>query len=54
MPYYKICHHRPADVICKCGAIVKHRDMPKHLLTAEHAREMVGRENIEIAEHYQY
>jgi hypothetical protein len=54
MPQYKISKCKPADVICQCGAIVKHRDMPKHILTDEHAREMVGRENIEIADHYKY
>jgi len=54
MPHYKISKFLPADVICKCGEIVKRCDMPKHILTAEHARDMVGRENIEIADHYIY
>jgi len=54
MPHYKISKFLPADVICKCGEIVKRCDMPKHILTTEHARDMVGRENIEIADHYQY
>mgnify|MGYP007073083583 CR=1 FL=1 len=53
MPY-KISKCKPVHVICKCGDVVKHSDMSKHLLTAEHAREMVGRENIEIADHYKY
>jgi hypothetical protein len=54
MPQYKISKCKPVHVICKCGEVIKHCDMPKHILTAEHAREMVGRENIEIADHYQY
>ena len=28
--------------------------MKKHLETAKHEREMVGRENIEVVEHYKY
>jgi hypothetical protein len=54
MPYYKICHHRPADVICKCGKIIKHSNMTKHILTTEHIEGLIGRENIEIADHYKY
>jgi hypothetical protein len=53
MPY-KISQHKPADVICQCGAIVKYCNMPLHLLTTEHARGMIGREHIEIADHYKY
>ena len=53
MPY-KISKCKPVDVICQCGAIIKYCNMPQHLLTAEHAREMVGREQIEIADHYKY
>ena len=53
MPY-KISQHKPADVICQCGAVLKYSNMPKHLRTAKHARDMVGREHIEIAEHYKY
>ena len=53
MPY-KISQFKPVHVICQCGAIVKHCDMPKHILTTEHARDMVGRENIEIVDHYKY
>jgi hypothetical protein len=28
--------------------------MPKHLQTAKHEREMQGRENNEVVEHYKY
>ncbi len=35
MPY-KISTCKPAHVICQCGEIIKHCDMPKHILTAEH------------------
>jgi hypothetical protein len=54
MPQYKILKCKPTDVICKCGAIIKWHKMPQHLLSTEHARDMVGCENIEVAEHYQY
>ena len=53
MPY-KILKHKPADVICQCGAIIKWGKMPQHLLTTEHARDMIGSEHIEIADHYKY
>ena len=53
MPY-KISKHKPEDVICQCGAIIKWGKMPQHLLTTEHARDMIGREHIEIADHYEY
>ena len=46
--------HKSADVICQCGAILKVYYMPKHLRTAKHARDMVGRENIEVVSHYKY
>ena len=46
--------HHKADptVICQCGCLVNKYYMPKHLpvRTAKHAREMEGRENIEVAE----
>jgi hypothetical protein len=38
------------SVICQCACIVNKYYMNKHLQTAEHEREMVGRENIEVAE----
>ena len=53
MPY-KIQQHRPADVICKCGDIIKWHKMPQHLLSTEHARDIVGCENIEVVDHYKY
>ena len=42
------------DVLCQCGCIVKKYYMPKHLQTAKHETRMVGRENIEVNEHYTY
>ena len=36
------------SVICECGAIVGKYYMQKHLQTAKHERDMVGRENIEV------
>ena len=54
MPHYKISQHKPADVICECGDIVKWSDMPKHILTTEHIEGLVGHEYIEIADHYKY
>jgi hypothetical protein len=54
MPHYKISKCKPADVICQCGSIIKYYNMPQHLLSAEHARDIVGRENIEIADHYKH
>ncbi len=53
MPY-KISKHKPEDVICQCGAIIKWGKMPQHLLTTEHIEGIVGRENIEIVDHYKY
>ena len=54
MPQYKISKCKPADVICKCGAIVKWHKIPQHLLSTEHARDIVGCENIEVVDHYKY
>ena len=53
MPY-KISKCKPADVICQCGDIVKWCNMSKHILTTEHIEGLVGRENIEIVDHYKY
>ncbi len=39
MPY--TITHKPSDVICECGAIVKVTYMAKHLLTAKHQRELL-------------
>jgi hypothetical protein len=41
-----------ASVICQCGCIVNKYYMPKHLQTAKHEREMQGRQNIEVVDHY--
>jgi hypothetical protein len=46
--------HKSADCICQCGAVLKVYYMPKHLRTAKHARDMIGREHIQIADHYKY
>ena len=40
--------------IQKCGAILNVYYMPKHLKTAKHARDIIGREHIEIVDHYKY
>ena len=37
------------DVLCQCGCIVKKYYMPKHLQTIKHAREMQGRDKIEVS-----
>ena len=36
------------SVICQCGAFINKYYMQKHLQTAKHERDMVGRENIEV------
>lgn len=54
MPHYKISQFKPVHVICKCGEVIKHCDMPKHILTTEHIEGLIGRENIEIVDHYKY
>ena len=41
-------------VICQCGAVVSKYYMQKHLQTAKHERDMVGREHIEVVDHYKY
>jgi hypothetical protein len=46
--------HKSVDVICQCGAILNVYYMPKHLKTAKHARDIIGREHIEIVDHYKY
>jgi hypothetical protein len=45
------------DVLCQCGCIVNRNYMKKtifFLKTAEHEREMIGRQNIEVVDHYKY
>ena len=44
-------HQADTTVICECGAMVCKYYMPKHLGTAKHERDMVGRENVQIPEH---
>jgi hypothetical protein len=39
MPY--AITHKPSDVICQCGAIVKVTCMAKHLPTAKHQRDLL-------------
>ena len=53
MPY-TISEHKPADCICKCGAIIKYSSMQKHLLSAKHRRDMVGCENVTVVAHYKF
>ncbi len=48
----KISQYKPVDVICQCGAIIKYCNMPQHILT--YIEGLVGRENIEFADHYKY
>jgi hypothetical protein len=42
------------SVICQCGAIINKYYMHKHLQTAKHERDMIGREHIEVVDHYKY
>ena len=42
------------NVICQCGAIINKYYVQKHLQTAKHERDMIGRENIEVAEAWKY
>ena len=42
------------DVLCQCGCIVNKCYMPKHFQTIKHAREMQGRDNIEVVDHHRY
>ena len=41
-------------VICQFGCIVNKYNMKKHLQTAKNERDMQGRQNIEIVDHYKY
>ena len=47
-------HKAATTVICQCGAMVCKYYMPKHLRTAKHERDMVGREHIEVVARYKY
>jgi hypothetical protein len=42
------------SVICQCGAIINKYYSRTHIQTAKHARDMIGRENIEVAEAWKY
>ena len=47
-------HKADTTVICQCGVILSKYYMEKHLRTAKHERDMVGREHIEVVEHLRY
>jgi hypothetical protein len=47
-------HKADTSVICQCGAIINKYYYRTHIQTAKHAREMIGRENIEVAEAWKY
>jgi hypothetical protein len=51
---YHMPHKADTFVICQCGAINSKYYMQKHLQTAKHERDMIGRENIEVAEAWKY
>ena len=59
--YHKHYHYIMPDslkadptFICQCGAIISKYYMQKHLQTAKHGRDMVGREHIEVVDYYKY
>ncbi len=47
-------HKADTTVICQCGAILHKYYMEKHLRTAKHERDIVGREHIEVAQAWKY
>ena len=47
-------HKADPTVTCQCGCLVNKYYMEKHLRTAKHQRDIVGRENIEVVSHYKY
>ncbi len=47
-------HKADPTVICQCGAIISKYYYRTHIQTSKHARDMVGRENVEVVEHYRY
>ena len=47
-------HKADTTVICQCGAILSQYYMEKHLRTAKHERDIVGREHIEVAQAWKY
>ena len=46
-------HKTDTTVICQCGLMTSKYYMPKHLTTRKHEQNMVGRKNIEVADHYE-
>jgi hypothetical protein len=42
------------DVLCQCGCIVNKYYMPKNLQTIKHAREMQGRDDIQVVDRHRY
>jgi hypothetical protein len=54
---YSMPHKADTSVICQCGAIINKYYYRTHIQTAKHAthaRDMIGRENIEVAEAWKY
>jgi hypothetical protein len=47
-------HKADPTVICQCGAIISKYYMQTHLQTRKHTQDMVGRENIQVAEAWKY
>ena len=47
-------HKADPTVICQCGAIISKYYYRTHVQTAKHARDMAGRENIEVADAWKY
>ena len=51
---YIMPHKVDTSVICQRGCVVNKYYMPKHLRTAKHARDMEGREHIEVTVPWKY
>ena len=47
-------HKADTSVICQCGALINKYYYRTHIQTAKHARDMIGRENIEVAQYVCY
>jgi hypothetical protein len=52
--FYIMPHKADTTVICQRGAILSKYYMEKHLHTAKHERDMVGREHNEVAQAWKY
>jgi hypothetical protein len=52
--YFTMPHKADPTVICQCGAIISKYYYRTHVQTAKHARDMAGRENIEVADAWKY